>query len=95
MNQSVIVSTNNFSDKAADSATSQSETKLPTKVEKSATDPSKYNSTEYYTYTQFSYYDIDAVCVESRIPQPSASFKPKQNKLMPDKLQLVNAVHYY
>ena len=38
-------------------------------------DNTKYNCPEYYTYNEFSYYDIDAACVKQRLPQPAAEFK--------------------
>ena len=36
------------------------------------TDPTKYNAMEYYSYSEYSYYDIDRECVSMRIKQPEA-----------------------
>lgn len=45
------------------------------KVAPDLSDPTKYNSPEYYKYHEFSYYDIDSECVSLRIEQPSAPMK--------------------
>lgn len=36
------------------------------------TDCSKYNAPEYFSYSEYSYYDIDRECVSMRIKQPEA-----------------------
>lgn len=41
-------------------------------TESPATDPAKYNAPEYYSYSEYSYYDIDRECISMRIPQPQA-----------------------
>lgn len=36
------------------------------------TDPTIYNATEYFSYSEYSYYDIDRECISMRIKQPEA-----------------------
>jgi len=38
-------------------------------------DNTSYQCQEYYSYNEFSYYDIDSVCVSKRLPQPNADFR--------------------
>ena len=47
--------------------------------EQEAVDNSSYNCKEYYSYNDYSYYDIDAMCVDKRIPQPNANFKDAES----------------
>lgn len=42
---------------------------------KDPSDPTKYNATEYYTYSEYSYYDIDRECITKRVKQPKAPQK--------------------
>ena len=46
-----------------------------TVVSESSSDNSSYQCKEYYSYSEFSYYDVDANCVEKRLPQPHAEFR--------------------
>jgi hypothetical protein len=53
---------------------------VESKSEDTTTDPSQYNSPEYYGHGTFSYYDIDAQAQKHRLPQPSKfdQLKPKK-----------------
>ena len=60
-----------FSDQATDNVSVDASTKLT----RSSFDNTNYQCKEYYSYNEFSYYDIDSMCISKRLPQPTAEFK--------------------
>ena len=68
-NGRLIMMTRDFSEAKQ---SSDSESKPP---QNNSSDGNTYNCKEYFSYSMFSYYDIDAECVNKRIPQPKADFK--------------------
>lgn len=62
----------NRENEVAQSSAKKSKDHVPTPPEAPKTDSTKYNVAEYFSYSEYSYYDIDRDCVSMRIKQPEA-----------------------